>query len=476
MTDPSVTLTLLHTNDIHSHFEAVSQIAQYIAEVRENVDPNQLLLLDCGDFMDRFRMETEGTEAEVNRALLESLRYDAIVIGNNEGLTYSQESLEKLYKQLPIPVVCANMKIKNSSNPPDWMSPTLIVEKSGVKIGIVGVTAAFNSFYDLLGWEAQDPIAVVQQCVEQLREQADVIILLSHLGLRMDERIATSVDGIDLILGGHTHHLLETPLVIGSTAISAAGKYGQYIGHLELEIVKEQSKLIISGGCFPTAQLPSHRQTNEILKNYQQLAMQRMNREVAYLHEPLESDPNTESSLATLLAMAVRTITNAEIGIVNAGQLLFGLPKGSVSELTIHTMCPSPINACSLKLTGGQIKQALEESLLTKFKELEIRGFGFRGKVLGCLCIDGLAVTVDLSRADYDKIVSTRVNGQPLELDRKYTVGTLDMFTFGVGYLTLGHGNDVQYFLPHFIRSLLTQALNDQHALKECRQARWHFS
>jgi 5'-nucleotidase len=74
MTDSRVTITLLHTNDLHSHFEEVSRIAGYIAHARENLATDQLIVVDCGDFLDRVRLETEGTQGAVNRAALEMKR------------------------------------------------------------------------------------------------------------------------------------------------------------------------------------------------------------------------------------------------------------------------------------------------------------------------------------------------------------------------------------------------------------------
>jgi 2',3'-cyclic-nucleotide 2'-phosphodiesterase (5'-nucleotidase family) len=179
--------------------------------------------------------------------------------------------------------------------------------------------------------------------------------------------------------------------------------------------------------------------------------------------------------LPTLLASAIRRLTDAEIGLVNAGQLLESIPAGSVTEEAIHAICPSPINPCLTRLTGRQISRTLEESLLPEFQQLEIRGFGFRGRVLGGLCLDGLEVAVDPEGAPYHKITEIKVNGIEMDQDRLYSVGTLDMFTFGVGYLGLKEGQDVRYFLPDFIRHVLSGALNDEQLIVGCRTPRWRY-
>jgi 2',3'-cyclic-nucleotide 2'-phosphodiesterase (5'-nucleotidase family) len=476
MTEPTVKLTLLHTNDLHSHFEEASRIAGYFARVRQGVDPDKFISVDCGDFLDRARMETEGTKGTVNRAVVEYIGYDAVMLGNNEGLSYTPPELDALFQGMATPVVCANMVYQETGCRPSWMVPEITLTKSGARIGMIGLTAQYNDYYDLLGWISADPLDTLQAEVVRLRREVDVLIVISHLGLRFDERIASTVEGIDLILGGHTHHLLEVPLYVGQTAICAAGKFGGYVGHLELELGADRKLIGIAGGSYSTDGFPRDVGLDNLISDYRMQAERSMNRQIAYLAAPLGCRHDRESALPTLLASAIRQLANAEIGLVNAGQLLRGLDAGPVTEETIHGICPSPINPCVMKLKGRSIIRSLEESLLPEFQDLEFRGFGFRGKVLGTLCMDGLEVWADLAQAPYHRVKEVKVNGSLLDEDRIYSVGTLDMFTFGVGYLGLKEGHDVRYFLPDFIRDVLAEALHDQRLLNECGTPRWRFA
>lgn len=475
MTESNFKITLLHTNDLHSHFEEASKIAAYVAKVRANLFSDELILLDCGDFLDRVRVETEGTLGAVNRAVLERLGYDAVLLGNNEGLSYTLSELDILFRDMPIPVVCANMLLSDSDKGPSWMVPSLTLDRAGIRIGLIGLTAAFNDYYRLLGWNALDPLETIVKEVKKLRNEVDVLIVMSHLGLRQDEQIAQAVEGIDLILGGHTHHLLEVPLIIGQTAICAAGKFGQYIGHLELTFGAGNKLITINGGSIPTDELTTDPYMDTLVADYRLLAKGRMDRQVAKLVQPLEWASGSESPLSTLLAYAVRRKTGAELALINSGQFLQGIPAGGVTEEFIHAICPSPINVCVINLSGSQIIQALEQSLLPEYYELEFRGFGFRGRVLGTLCIDGMEITVDPSKAPYHRIIDAKVNGELLDEDRWYSVGTLDMFTFGVGYVGLKEGRDVRYILPEFIRSILTEALHQEEWIRDCRRPRIHI-
>ncbi|WP_164472746.1 bifunctional metallophosphatase/5'-nucleotidase [Cohnella candidum] len=466
MTEPKARVTLLHTNDIHSHLEQAAQIAGYVKSIRAKVPADELLLVDCGDFLDRSRPETEGTSGAVNRSLLQAIGYDALLPGNNEGLTYTFEQMNSFYDGLSIPVVCANFRPLRPEDEIGWLKPSLVVRKSGINIGLIGLTAPFNVYYELLGWQASDPVEAAAREVERIRNQADLLIVMSHLGLRQDERLAALVPGIDLILGAHTHHLLEKPLYVGDTAMSAAGKFGSHIGHLRMTLAPESRKWKVEGGCLSTEGWPADEEAEAIIDAGRREAKRRMSRVVAVLEEPLDWAPFRESPLSDFLASVVRRKTGAEIGLVNAGQFLDGLPAGEVTEETVHALCPSPINCCRLKLKGKELLQVMEESLLPEFHELEIRGFGFRGHVLGTLCYDGLEADADLSRRPYERISNVRVDGKPLEPDRDYTIGTLDMFTFGVGHLGLKEGRDVEYLLPEFIRECLIDELGDRQLVR----------
>lgn len=468
-------VTLLHTNDLHSHLEQAARIAGYVKQTRRQVTADKLLLLDCGDFLDRARPETEGTQGMVNRSLIQAIGYDALVLGNNEGLTYTFEQLDSFYRELSIPVVCANFRPLHPDRQVDWLTPSLTVNKSGLKIGLIGLTAPFNDYYRLLGWHASDPFEAAHAEVQRLRGEVDAVIVMSHLGFRLDEKLAESVPGIDLILGAHTHHLIEKPVYIGRTAISAAGKFGNHVGHLELVPGADDDQIFILGGCFPTDGLEEDEEALSIIERERLNAKRRLSRVVAVLEEPLEWEPNRESPLSVLLAAAVRRKTGAEIALINAGQFLGGLPAGEVTEETIHSLCPSPINCCVMQLTGRELLQVMEESLLPEYYGLAIRGFGFRGKVMGTLCYDGLQAEINMKRPPYQRVQNVWVGDQPLDLDREYEIGTLDMFTFGVGHVSLKNGRNIRYLLPEFIRELLWEALGNADLVKDSRRSRLRF-
>lgn len=469
-------LTILFTNDLHSHFDVMGRISAMVEEQR-TASKNATLLLDIGDHMDRAALETEGTMGQANVDILNLMGYDAITIGNNEGLTFTPELLDQAYAGLICPVVCGNIRVLGKSEPPRWLKEDLIVQKGNITIGLVGATVAYAEFYELLGIAAIDPKLTITNSVKRLRSQVDLIIVMSHMGLPFDKELAEEVPDIDLIIGGHTHHLLEEPLYIGRTAITAAGKFGRYLGRIVFQQDHELGRYVVKeGNCIPVDEGPEDVNILRAISIHKQQAEVRMQRTVAHTDRTLFINYNAESPFGNLLAQAIRRYTDSEISIVNSGQLLTDLPAGEISEGMLHERCPSPINPCRMSLTGEDILYTLEQSLLQEFSERVIYGFGFRGKVLGGICVDGMEIIYNLERLPYNRILQASVQGVPISPERVYVVGTLDMFSFGIGYERLKNGNHKQFMLPDFLRDLLRMELQTPGAVADCFLSRWRQS
>ena len=212
---------------------------------------------------------------------------------------------------------------------------------------------------------------------------------------------------------------------------------------------------------------------DRLIDGYNQESAERLREIVTVLKEPMPIDWDEESILGNMMAAGLRKWTDAEIGLVNAGQLLQGLPKGVVTKADLHELCPSPVNPARIRLSGAALQRTLEESLAADFKLRPIRGFGFRGERLGMFCVDGLTVEYAAQAPEGARIRHIRVNGQPLDPERDYLVGTIDMFTFGVAYSSIREGKEPQYFLPEFLRDVLARELTDEAALAAARVRRW---
>lgn len=468
---------IIHTNDLHSRFENMPKISSYIQQVRKEAaeQGERVIVVDIGDHMDRMKLETEGTFGRVNVEILNQTGVEVVTIGNNEGLTFTKGNLEKAYQERNFNIVVCNLIDIVTKQKPNWVKDYWIQEVDGIKIGWIGATAPYETFYRLQGWEVLEPMPFIQNIVEQIRHEVDLIIFLSHLGIRADEQIAEEIPVIDVIIGGHTHRFYEHGLQKeGQPLICQVGIFGDYIGHLTIDFNRKERKIINIEE--KTVQMESFQDDPiivEVVKTFREQAKSELNQIVTILEEPLPIFLEMESPLGNLLADGVRSWVNAEIGLVNAGQILQGLEKGKVTKERIHEICPSPINPCIVKLTGSQIMQTLEQSLLDEFIHFPLKGFGFRGKEIGTLCLSGIKAEIDPLAEPYKRVKKVWVGNEEMVEDQEYIVGTLDMFTFGGGYPLIKEGKEIQYFLPEFIRDILATQLKEQAAIVKSFTKRW---
>lgn len=440
------TIHIYHTNDLHSHLENWPRIRQYLMRNRELHlhQGEEVFLFDIGDFIDRWHPFTEATKGKGNIELLNECQYTAATIGNNEGITMPHEDLDQLYEDARFDILAANLYKKNGTYP-NWVKPYEIYHtKKGTKIGVIGLTAHFALLYELLGWKLTEPAAELKKWLTHLKAESDLVILLSHLGIREDEKIAADFPEIDAILGAHTHHVLENGKLVGNTLLGAAGKFGYYLGHMTLHLDDRKSILKKSATLYDIRELPVALGETERSEAFLQKGKEMLSTKVTVLPKPLLSHPFKETELSALLCRALREWCQADCAMMNAG-LLLGPLSGVVTEYDLLTICPHPINPCVVQLTGRELREVLQESRDESLHHREIKGLGFRGTVLGVFI--------------YDQIEFRRsgifVNQQPLELERQYKLALPDMFTFGHFFKGVLPNKSKQYYLPEMFRDLL---------------------
>lgn len=259
-TSSSKVITIMHTNDTHARIDpfpkgagdyaelgGAARRAALIKKIRKDNPHN--LLLDAGDVF-------QGTpyfnfyHGALDFELMSLMNYDASTIGNHEFDNKVQGFVDVAPKA-NFPFVISNYDFSGAPDMGKFTKETLIKYVDGVKIGIFGLGVAFENLVlpELhKGVRYINPQLVARQLVRRLREDhgCDMIICLSHIGYKYqtdqisDYVIANEVDGIDLIIGGHTHTLLEEPHIIeksgkNPTIISQVGHAGVVLGRLNFE-------------------------------------------------------------------------------------------------------------------------------------------------------------------------------------------------------------------------------------------------
>eukprot|EP00130_Batrachochytrium_dendrobatidis_P008530 XP_006683405.1 hypothetical protein BATDEDRAFT_28917 [Batrachochytrium dendrobatidis JAM81] len=340
-------------------------------------------IFDIGDHVDRVHPISEASMGRANIKLMNELGYDLVTLGNNEGITLSHDDLYHLYDQADFDVVCSNLHTMDEQEP-DWLKRMKVIQTdSGVKIGVIGLTAPFNDYYDLLNWHVSPQYEALDKYVKVLKKSTDIIILLSHLGISEDQEIARRYEDIDLIIGGHTHHLLRTGENINQTLITAAGKHSLFIGEVILTWDHDKHRLVQKEAyATDITGVPKDLMTEQTLFQMQMKADQQLEKPIVYLEEPIEVKWFQDTAIVKELTNTLKEWTMADCAMLNAGLLLDQLPAGNITYGDVHRICPHPINPVVVELRGNELLEVIRAAFTKDFMELKLKGFGFRGEVL----------------------------------------------------------------------------------------------
>lgn len=219
-------LTILHTNDFHGNLTSERQAM--LAELRPQAD----LYFDCGDCIKTGNLGIP-LSADPCWERLEALWVTASVLGNRE--THPLRNVFELKTQgVKHDILVANM-VRPSGTP--VFPRHKIYEVEGVKVGVFGVMLAMatEKMRTASAWSYRwsQPIPTALEVARELRSQVDVVIALTHIGHANDVKLAEASPDIDIILGGHSHTVIEHPEPVNGTWICQAGSHGRYAGLYE---------------------------------------------------------------------------------------------------------------------------------------------------------------------------------------------------------------------------------------------------
>ncbi|MCA0971751.1 bifunctional metallophosphatase/5'-nucleotidase [Halobacillus litoralis] len=455
-------LFIYFTSDLHSHFENWPQMMGFVKKQKEKHDRKQedYFLFDNGDHVDRFHPIAEGLMGQGNVQLMNESGYDVVNLGNNEGITLSEEDLYHLYDDAKFGVTCGNLS-KMDPPQPSWLKPyQVLTSRKGTRVGVFGLTAPFETFYKQLGWAVTSPYEAIEKILPVVKEEADVVVLLSHLGINDDEEIARRFDGIDVIIGGHTHHLFQNGELVNDTLLTAVGKHGTHIGEVMLEwnpreaLLEDKQAYAIS-----TEHMKKDESVIEQVQQKRLDAVDNLKTPVTVLKQGMKIAWFQETELMQLLTNELKDWTEADISMLNAGVLLDHLQEGPITYGDLHRICPHPMNPCKVELSGDEIMEVIRVAHTKELTEIKLKGFGFRGEVIGKMVFSGVDIFGGIGPDGEYRVHRVHLNGIPLQHDRTYTFATADTFTFGRLFPEIAYAKIKTYYMPELLRDLLKHAL-----------------
>jgi 2',3'-cyclic-nucleotide 2'-phosphodiesterase (5'-nucleotidase family) len=451
------TLSVLHTNDTHAYVEQFPKLITAVNELRSQKENS--LLLNAGDvFSGTLYFRQYSGLADLY--FMNQLGFDAMTLGNHE-FDKDSATLANFIKQAQFPIVSSNVNMTKDAdlgslfndsvggtNEKGEVFPAIIKEVDGEKVGIFGLTTEDTAFLANPGDNIvfEDAIAKANDTIDMLEKQGvDKIIALSHLGYQPDLDLAEKVDGIDVIVGGHSHTKLDAPVVVEkaeSTLIVQANEYLKYLGVLDVTFDEKGVITDYAGELkdlnLYTEDAAAKAKVAEYKAPLTELQKQVVGNTSVALNGVRDDVRSKETNLGNLITDGMVAKANefipTYVAMQNGGGIRASIDAGDITLGEVLTVLPFGNNLVTLDLTGEEILAALEHSVSAP-------GAG------GFMQVSGLKFKYDQAKPVGERVWQVEAltaNGyEELQLDQTYRIAT-NAFTAdgGDGYTMFKKAKD----------------------------------
>lgn len=388
--DDTFVLTILHTNDTHSHHQAeggeggAARMMTVVNQVRANED--NVILVDGGDRFTGTLFHTFYLGAD-NAEIMNFMAYDAMALGNHE-FDNGDDVLADFVRAVDFPVLSANIDFSESPTLADvGIEQYAIIDVNGVQVGVIGLTTPDTPEIANPGAElvfSDDLVTIANALAADLTEQGvNIIVLLTHTGINTDFVISPQLENIDVFVGGHSHTLLsnqntanfEYPLVFTNETTGdfvlyvQAQEHYNYLGRLEVEFTADGiaddwdgDTIFLSEFITPDPEMQAI--VDELAGPVEEL---RAEPSGATSDVVLDGDRNIcrveECNLGNLIADAQRWETGTDLAIMNSGGIRRGLPAAELTIGDLIELQPFGNTVATMDITGEVLLAALENGV-----------------------------------------------------------------------------------------------------------------
>ena len=451
--DATWQLTIMHTNDTHANHDplssgsgGVTRQAAVVEQIRAQADNS--LLLESGDRFTGtlFHAQYLGQDQAL---IMNLMGYDAMSLGNHE-FDNGDDILAAFIDAVDFPVLAANVDFSASPHLAGKVAPYAVLDVNGEQVGVIGLLTADTTNKSRPGAElvfSDDYSGIAQQYVDELTGMGvNKIILLTHLGLGLDMRVASEVSGVDVIVGGDSHTLLSNmyaaaedsyPVVVESpdgqpVYIVQAGDQNEFLGRLNVTFDAAGVITRASGDIILLSQfITPNADMDDLVEELREPLTALLEQEVGASAVAMDNGTcrNEECTIGNLIADAVRQETGVQIVFLNGGGIRAGIDEGVVTLGEVRTVLPFGNLVSTFELSGADVVAALENGVSRVNDE--------RGGTGRFPQVSGLRYTWDLSQEVGSRIVSVDVlnaeTGEyaPIDPEAMYRVAANDFMRSG---------------------------------------------
>lgn len=464
-------VTILHTNDSHGRYQsfhvepgdATSQtgdpgrepstftrsgrvggfarLATVAGEIRRREGAERVLLLHGGDtFSDDLLANLTRGRAVIE--LMNQVGYQFMALGNHD-FDYGLEQTRELQKLAHFPMRGANVLDRDGQ--PFLGDPWKLFRLGDVKVAVLALgyhnTALTGSRKNTEGLQFTDGIEAVRLRMAEMRRQADLVVVLSHQGSKVDEVLADQVPGIDIIVGAHSHDSILPAKKHGSTWITQALSDGAVVGELKVTM-NSQGRIQDLQSCGHTLwedEVRADPVVEEQIRALREPHKQQLEEVLTRATERIGRQYRSESPFDRLVGDILCEETGSQVAFLPGVGYGVSLSPGPVTREALYALLPHPTKVVTLELTGEQILKILEQSATNQNPATP------QERVGGLVQTAGLAWHVDLNLPSGQRVSQVQVGSSSLEPDRFYQVVTNEAMQGGLHrYSTFAAGRKVR--------------------------------
>ena len=374
-------LTVLHTNDAHSHIAPDYKGRYGAAKIKYTADKiravyDNVLMLDAGDYVMGTVFYTVF-EGDADREVMNMMDYDAMTLGNHE-FDKGNEGMMRFLEDLETPIVNANIDFSKYPEIDEKINPYLIKEIGGRQVGIIGATFPETPTISspAEGVVFNDVVESVQPVIDELEAaDIDIIILISHNGFISDKETAAALDGIDIIVGGHSHTSLigdEYPAMVSSAGkepvlIVQGNEYNKYLGNLTVVFNKEGVATSWWGSPINmTADIPEDPEIDAYVETKKIELKPFTGKVLGNIKSELIRSRTSESNIGNLITDAMLAEVRdhgVQVALTNAGGIRADIGTGDLTMQGLMEVLPFGNLVATFEIKGSDLWQVFDHGL-----------------------------------------------------------------------------------------------------------------
>lgn len=401
----------------------MAHVATVIKSLRAE-KPGESLLVDAGDTWHGAGLSVFDKGVSVVK-IMNAIGYEVMAPGNWEFI-YPKEHLLDLVEQANFPVVAYNVTDK------EWDEPVfkryVIKQVGDVKVAVIGLTYPWTALTSSIKgaaqwWKFGIKEEAARELIEEIREEhePDLIVLVSHGGYGLDQKFAKRVDGIDVLVSGHTHDEIYDPVVWNDTIIYQGGAHGKFVTKLDVRVKNRK----VVGYSYELLQVRQSEiepdpAISKLIDDAYRPHQNRLNEVVGQTNSMIYRRDYWQSPMGNLLTDALRSMTKADIAFFPAWRYGATLMPGKVTAEDVYNLVPTDGTIITYSMPGKSVRR-----LVSNILDGVVNNDAYARVGGDMIRFSGMKLVYDLSRPYGERVASLTINGRPVSENAQYKIASV---------------------------------------------------